>query len=674
MPFMGFICRILMHTARRAVSGAAFQVEVAVTIWLQTALAMSIAVAVWWDAPDLDVRPLIEGDAVISVIPLLHDMLLDSPSYPGTVAAAVTLSLLCLMLKSDALAAAICPTITRLMPIDFMFQYVMVHGRCVCDMTALLMHVQLQLPLLMVQLCSTSSATTASLPPIIWNCMLSQSFGAWLITLLGSPEENVCAVRLLKSWGCLRRPSVPWNSALGRLPYHEGAYGGMLISCTLPCKPVPISAECLKVLLGWAGRSLQSARAMCGIIADLWHLTDAPARADVGVFMGVISMVGGMAREAAEAARAGNLGDRDMHACTWGMHMMCKLLASAPGSIYYQLQQAGFDRRLGAVMRSVEAVLRRSAKMHGNWVCMDAATVAVAIYRLNCLLEKAIPANFDDTDLDHPEASLISIASTVHKLQGARLSRVVSQHVRAPAAQGTVTDDNIEGSLQLVANALASWRRCSGVRGRRGYPLLLELCGYLLLPNLFSRLRDIGKITTAVRILHKADLYLLTALPSTRGVACPVLQRLRAIGDGGLVMSLLTGVEESGTWCRFLRNDPELGVMIQASTGTDLQSGVESGVGAFWDTMRCIMRAPTAKAPVEDWSWDDRLMEYLRYTCGQWRGCAHLRCRSLVGDSEYGLRARKCGGCKCARYCSKECQRAAWPQHQVACNKVNSDK
>lgn len=41
-------------------------------------------------------------------------------------------------------------------------------------------------------------------------------------------------------------------------------------------------------------------------------------------------------------------------------------------------------------------------------------------------------------------------------------------------------------------------------------------------------------------------------------------------------------------------------------------------------------------------------------------GCCHLECRSMSGCSEAALPTRLCGGCRKVRYCSIECQRAAW--------------
>lgn len=52
-------------------------------------------------------------------------------------------------------------------------------------------------------------------------------------------------------------------------------------------------------------------------------------------------------------------------------------------------------------------------------------------------------------------------------------------------------------------------------------------------------------------------------------------------------------------------------------------------------------------------------------------GCSHLRCTSLAGVSEAALHTQLCSGCRRVRYCSRECQRAAWVGggHGLVCGK-----
>lgn len=52
-------------------------------------------------------------------------------------------------------------------------------------------------------------------------------------------------------------------------------------------------------------------------------------------------------------------------------------------------------------------------------------------------------------------------------------------------------------------------------------------------------------------------------------------------------------------------------------------------------------------------------------------GCCHLGCVNLAGVSEAALPTLLCSGCRGARYCSVECQRAAWLEggHGMVCKK-----
>lgn len=54
-------------------------------------------------------------------------------------------------------------------------------------------------------------------------------------------------------------------------------------------------------------------------------------------------------------------------------------------------------------------------------------------------------------------------------------------------------------------------------------------------------------------------------------------------------------------------------------------------------------------------------------------GCSNMDCTNLSGRSEAELPTQLCSGCRWARYCSKECQQAAWMGgHKAVCGKMHA--
>lgn len=65
--------------------------------------------------------------------------------------------------------------------------------------------------------------------------------------------------------------------------------------------------------------------------------------------------------------------------------------------------------------------------------------------------------------------------------------------------------------------------------------------------------------------------------------------------------------------------------------------------------------------------WDSHIL--VNYNGRLLSGCSHLGCKNMWGRSEAALPTLLCGGCRKVRYCSMECQRAAWLfcGHKVTC-------
>jgi hypothetical protein len=80
--------------------------------------------------------------------------------------------------------------------------------------------------------------------------------------------------------------------------------------------------------------------------------------------------------------------------------------------------------------------------------------------------------------------------------------------------------------------------------------------------------------------------------------------------------------------------------------------------------------AKTAVVRVCDLGWKlEALGKALSALPMDW-ACNNYTCGNLFGLSEQGEvmgRARMCGGCRVARYCSKLCQTEHWKQHKAAC-------
>lgn len=200
------------------------------------------------------------------------------------------------------------------------------------------------------------------------------------------------AVRLLAVWVGVRRSRIPWHAVIDQLDdgHRRCIHRALQVWGKQPpmhaMAPFPVG--CLRMLLEVAHHVKGLEATVCGIVADVWHMTDQSVRADMSVFFGSGGESGGlgavplaqqMVQAAAAAAARGDLSDKDMSSCMWAMHMMCRMLANTPGEITWMV-----GKQLSDIMMSLEAVLRRLAGLDGMWLCQDALSLAIAMHRVRC--------------------------------------------------------------------------------------------------------------------------------------------------------------------------------------------------------------------------------------------------------------------------------------------------
>lgn len=80
-----------------------------------------------------------------------------------------------------------------------------------------------------------------------------------------------------------------------------------------------------------------------------------------------------------------------------------------------------------------------------------------------------------------------------------------------------------------------------------------------------------------------------------------------------------------------------------------------------------MVASPHAQREARSTVWESYALKHLQGRLLP--GCSHHSCQGFAAVCEVAMRTQLCGGCRRARYCSVECQRAAWQEgcHSKVC-------
>lgn len=51
-------------------------------------------------------------------------------------------------------------------------------------------------------------------------------------------------------------------------------------------------------------------------------------------------------------------------------------------------------------------------------------------------------------------------------------------------------------------------------------------------------------------------------------------------------------------------------------------------------------------------------------------GCGFWKCCTVEAGGDAAITAKRCSGCKAIRYCCRDCQVGAWPEHKRVCKRL----
>lgn len=167
--------------------------------------------------------------------------------------------------------------------------------------------------------------------------------------------------------------------------------------------------------------------------------------------------------------------------------------------------------------------------------------------------------------------------------------------------------------------------------------------------NNSSNLRPLG-IPSISHSLHQLSTLLVISLVRLNNWT------LRLATASGIQQHQLDVLTSRRAWLPQLKKyDPQMGFVAAHLLAHASRNGNQAEDKAF--------------ANLEASMWGKYALEHLHGRLLP--GCCHLGCTNLSGVSEAALLTLLCSGCKRARYCSVECQRAAWIEggHRDICRR-----